>query len=1079
MRLRLVQRGMVEPPGTECARCGVTICVALLLLAAVGGWAQDPEDTPEKPRLGARRILGDQPFLGDLGEVEYENYGAYNYPRAVGVTSNLRNMYSLLGDPLVYGSEPVTWVERRGLGIQRLTTTPPFIGGLDASELSEDAEHGEAVFPPGTGLAPGATGPAGCGYGDARCGAFARLFNYVVVGSDGTDDWQSRIIWANEIRTRLTPLTVKMSNLKGLRIDWGTENNSFTALFSPLSTSQLGRQQKDHIVLSKSLMLGAHYQRRVGFLNFGGTFINAHQYEPLVGNAAQSLKGVVGAIQTAPALLAIRISDNSPQDSRGGPVLHDIRVFVNGRERPELEPFIVRLSHRGDERQSYVAGLLRSGERKPLPALANNYQRINRRSGNTYDPYITYAGFDAELYYRGMEFPFWIDHLYYRDLVLHGPNHVVNQGHDGSQLDVIVHEEFAHDLALASGDFGFATRSELPQAYNGNEYGILYVDLEPLDEYIQSVEVRLAVANDYHIELSEIDMSGRSPQPPEPNYRDRYRHASFFRTVARASGNPQSSPIRTVRVRSGASTGLSLYSGHVSGVYRGFEINAEFARSTRNYQYVSGEPAPRVSRDALSTQARSRELYPGQRSAVSDNAYYVAVTRAFERWRFGVEHFSMGPLYSTEFRTFVGRDEEDLFANPVAYNNAILHRFVEDNDDDDRYPDSWYFNFPMPDNTQSDLDGIFPGLDEDRDGVPDTNKNFDAQPDYLEPFLMYTSDPPIYDYGLDLNHNDFIDARENDTDPDYPYDQNLGGLHLYGTLKLAEGLGLTIGSMNGEQEAGGAPSEFHYGRLGYDRRIPALGEFSAQLSLEKVEDGVPDDLSVYSDRVLTTAERMQLATVTISGVAPFLEESREDPLLFKNSWWCRFYGDARWQSLPRLNVRNKVKYEVNAQREGEASDGVYQRGDRLTRWTMVHKIDYTWRLLPKLSLFSAYKFRYHREWAKRPGQATIHERHSIPIIKLGYRLTERAQFQLGLQGLTSALPYAVTDLVRPENTLEQRDSVLMMTNTSHYFGYIVSVRAGVAKRVREFDGAPASAGNEDFVAAFMNVTIGFTDVDEY
>jgi hypothetical protein len=1056
----------------------ISICGSLLLLMSVGGWAQDREDTPEEPRLGLPRILEKQPFLGRFGEVEYKNYGSYDYPRAVGVTSNLRNVYSLLGDPLMYGSEPITWVERRGLGVQRLTTTPPFVGGLDASVLSEDSDHGQANFPLGTGLAPGASGPAGCGFGDVRCGAFASLFNYVVVGSDGTDDWQARVIWANEIRTRLTPLTFKMSNLKGLRVDWGTENNSFSALFSPLNTSQLGRAQKDHIVLAKSLMLGAHYERRIGFLNFGATVVNAHQYEPLEGNASQSLKGVVGAIQTAPAILAIRISDNSPQDGRGGPVLHGVRVLVNGEERPELAPFIVRLRQRGDERQTYVADLLNSGERKPLPALANDYQRINRRSGNTFDPYITYAGFDADLYFRGLEFPFWIDHLFYRDFMLHGPDHVLNQGLDDPQLDVIVHEEFAHELVVSSGAFGFATASDLPQAYSGEEYGILYIDLEPLDEFIQSVEVQLAVADDYHIELSEIDLAGQSPNPSQPNYRDRYRHASYFRTVARASGNPQDSRITTVRVRSGASTGLNLYGAHVNGVYRGFEINAEFARSSRNYQYASGEPAPRVSRDAISIQARNRELFPGQRSTISDNAYYVTVTRAFERWDFGVEHFSMGPLYSTEFRTFAGRDEADLFANPVAYNNAILHRLVEDNDDDDRYPDSWYFNSPTPGNTQSDLDGIFPGLDEDGDGIPDTNKNFDAQPDYLEPFLMYMSDPQIYDYGLDLNHNDFIDARENDTEPDYPYDQNLKGLHLYGTLKPARGLGLTLGSMNGEQEAGGAPSEFHYGRLTFDRRIPTLGEFFAQFSLEKVEDGVPDDLSVYSDQVLTASQRLQLATVTVEGVAPFLEESREDPLLFKNSWWWRFFADARWQTLPGLNMRNKVKYEINVQRQGEAFDDAFQPGDRLTRWTMVHKIDYTWRPLPKLSLFSAYKFRYRREWTKSLGQATNHERQSIPIIKVGYRLTDKLLFQLGLQGLTSVLPYTVTDLVRPETDFEQWDSMLMMTNTSRYSGYIVSIRAGVTKRVKEFD-RPASTGNEDYVAVFINATTGFSGEDDY
>jgi hypothetical protein len=439
----------------------------------------------------------------------------------------------------------------------------------------------------------------------------------------------------------------------------------------------------------------------------------------------------------------------------------------------------------------------------------------------------------------------------------------------------------------------------------------------------------------------------------------------------------------------------------------------------------------------------------------------------------------MGPGYNTEFRTFAGRDEADLFADPVAFNNAILHRFVEDNDDDDRYPDSWYFNSPFPANSQSDLDGVFPGQDEDRDGIPDTNRNFDAQPDYLEPFLMYMSDPHILDYGLDLNHNDFIDARENDTEPDYPYDRDLKGLHAYGTLILAKGLGLTLGSMNARQDAGGAPSEFHYGRVSFDRRFPTFGEVFARFSLERVEDGVPDDLSVYSDRVLTTAEQFQLETASQGGIAPFLEESRDDPLLFKNSWWWRFFGDARWHPFLQFNVRNKVKYEINSQRAGEIFDGTVQQGDRLTRWTMVHKIDHTWDIRPKLSLFAAYKFRYRREWTKSVKLATGHERQSIPIVKLEYRLTGRSRIQLGLQGV-SVFPYASTDLVRPENDFEQTDSVLMVTNTSRYYGYIVSTRAGVTKRVKEFDRPLlARTGNEDFVAAFLNVVIGFPDEDAY
>ena len=56
---------------------------------------------------------------------------------------------------------------------------------------------------------------------------------------------------------------------------------------------------------------------------------------------------------------------------------------------------------------------------------------------------------------------------------------------------------------------------------------MLYVDLEPLGEYIESVEVDLSLANDYHVELSEIDISGTAPNAARSNYRDRYRSRSL------------------------------------------------------------------------------------------------------------------------------------------------------------------------------------------------------------------------------------------------------------------------------------------------------------------------------------------------------------------------------------------------------------------------------------------------------------------------------------------------------------------------------------------------------------------------
>ena len=243
-------------------------------------------------------------------------------------------------------------------------------------------------------------------------------------------------------------------------------------------------------------------------------------------------------------------------------MIHQVDIYVNGRERPELEPFIVRLFKRGEQRQPYVQDLLRSGERKPLPPVPNDYQSVNRGSVfSSYDPYIGYAGFDPDLYYRGYEFPFWIDHLYYRDFKLFGPDHVINADQE-TEDPITVHGEFAHQQAERSalnpdGQFlGLHTRRDLPQAFDGREYGILYIDLEPFGEPIRSVRVDLTLANDYHIEVAEIDQAGTDLNPPGVNYKGRYRYATFFRPVARAKGNPQGRRLEAAPNRGGHAHGL-------------------------------------------------------------------------------------------------------------------------------------------------------------------------------------------------------------------------------------------------------------------------------------------------------------------------------------------------------------------------------------------------------------------------------------------------------------------------------------------------------------------------------------------
>jgi len=233
--------------------------------------------------------------------------------------------------------------------------------------------------------------------------------------------------------------------------------------------------------------------------------------------------------------------------------------------RPDIVPFIIRLHKRGNERQGYVQELMSNGKRKPLVPVGGDYQAINRGSPfSTYDPYIDFYSGDVAVYYRGYEFPFWIDHLYYRDFKLYGPDHVLNPGYAASKKDITVHSQFADELAEPSGDFGLVQMNDLPQVFSGREYGILYVNLEPVGERITSVHIDLDLANDYRVEVSEIDLAGQAPNPPNPNYRDRYRYATFFRTVARAAGSPQDGSPRLLSAHSHASP-VSLLSISSSG----------------------------------------------------------------------------------------------------------------------------------------------------------------------------------------------------------------------------------------------------------------------------------------------------------------------------------------------------------------------------------------------------------------------------------------------------------------------------------------------------------------------------------
>ncbi len=183
----------------------------------------------------------------------------------------------------------------------------------------------------------------------------------------------------------------------------------------------------------------------------------------------------------------------------------------------------------------------------------------------------------------------------------------------------------------------------------------------------------------------------------------------------------------------------------------------------------------------------------------------------------------MDPEYSTTM--YLTDDNGDVF-----YDNRERYwfEFVDDNDDQDRYP-GWDRNNANQragwDDGMTTFKAIFPGLDENNDGVSDFNQNDNLWPDYDEPFLKYSVDPPEYLFGLDMNNNTVIDRFENDEEADYPYKRDHRGYNLYGGAEVLRGLTLKVGHMNEWMLSKDRRNRSFYGLLTLERDYAGLGKF--------------------------------------------------------------------------------------------------------------------------------------------------------------------------------------------------------------------------------------------------------------
>ena len=855
--------------------------------------------------------------------------------------------------------------------------------------------------------------------------AWHLVFSNVAVARDGYGGWGYSVLAGDGLLARFSPLTLSKTDLNGLRLDLSTPYVKFTGVGSRIArpnretyqpAENVGQIEVDH----STMLVGARAQVDLGRLSLGVNGANLHSYNSTQpGNRA---RGMLRLDQPLFEWLIVRVSDDAPEDGRGGASVQEVGLVVNGHPRPDLQPRVIR--HRAGAPSQVGRTLSGSGDFLPV-----YYTSLSGPPG----------------YYRGREIPLFADYLY----------RLAHEG--GADVSGDTH------LEGLVANFALETSEGILRA-DGPDQLIFLFDLqqEPL---VESVEVEALVGDDYRLEWASVYVYPGNAGAAK--FEQRFR-STFFRQALRSRGRVEDgSNLRRVRFEVGENTAIFTYSADMHLRLPWLEVSGEYARST-----VYGRYPARAGEQPLLD--RSPRIDQG------GSAYFVNALHRFGRGRVGAEFFSMNPGFTTEMETYLARDYG--YRSDRAYgvmtnlaNESVIWRLVQDNEDGDRWPDVLLGNvLGSPQVRAREGDGVFPGQDEDRDGQVDTDQNFNGIPDYEETFLMYAVEPNDYAYGLDRNNNDEPDHREDDWAADYPYDADQRGFHLFGQLNLGRHGSLALGRYAVEALSGGGRNRSTYALVNYRREgVMRVRRIFFENQFRRVEDDIPDEFNEY---VLGGFEGIDAYTQQFEGAVRRLGgilRVHPDLLYYQDSYVNETNLEGRFRPFAGLHLVQKLRLRLNWQQGGRLANGLFQRQRRLDFWTWVSQVEYGlhWG---KFSLKPQFKFLVLRLADQGAGSVLRSESRVIPILKLRYRLMTRSALQVGVQGW-GPLPYRLADRTEKRNSLELRTAVITLTNSSRYFGYDMQTIVGLQREELDWDDRYQSFRNFDGWSFFVRNLIGFTE----
>jgi len=376
-------------------------------------------------------------------------------------------------------------------------------------------------------------------------------------------------------------------------------------------------------------------------------------------------------------------------------------------------------------------------------------------------------------------------------------------------------------------------------------------------------------------------------------------------------------------------------------------------------------------------------------------------------------------------------------------NDFVRASMIEDNDDDDMYPDAMMYPQGMMTNMLSlrDTDGVFPGNDNDHDGIPDNDKNYNT-PDYDEPFLMFDVDPDEFVFGDDFNNNSVPDFREDDLKYDTPYDLDRQGHHINLRFTPQQNVNFYLGSFQTRGVALDTRTDDNYFKFNLNYDVYTVGKIYAEYRYERIKDNIQDQY------VIVPTQNKYMAN-------PWGVFSRFDSYLYwdeveyRNSKVQRFFLESTVRPVSILTIENHVKYEMNRMVEGSMYDNTFQPKDNLSTLAVVNKFILTkkwgnWTVSPGI------KFRLYKKGRSESSNPLDHYMMRIPLIFLRYDLSSRTNITYGMQGV-KGFELLYKDYIQDHNDYRQINNTIQIENRTNYFGFDVWLGFGYRLEEVTFD----------------------------